>query len=269
MRFETSFRFLDYVDSSGSRRPDPEPARIYGPVYSIGPLTVCAYLVETNDGLVVIDTGLPKDGELVASNITKLGFDPRDIRLIFNTHWHWDHAGGNAHLVGLSDAELAAHELDAEIVESGLYRGERKMPGCRVDRRLTGGETVEHGGLAFRVLHTPGQSAGSIAILATVDGPQGPCRALFAGDSTGFKDSVKELELLGYPGVCADYRRTVEVFRSLEIDLYLGGHPHQVFREMRTDGNPFVTREEYLKLVNGRHAQMERFVAEHPKYLKW
>jgi hypothetical protein len=111
-----------------------------------------------------------------------------------------------------------------------------------------------------------------VVYLATVEGSDGPCRVLFAGDATGFKHTRHGdggLDYLGYPGVCADYRRTVPILKTLEFDLYAGGHPHMVFNEMRADGNPFVTREEWLKMVEGRHAHMERFVAEHPRYLDW
>ena len=269
MAFHTDFRFVDYVDGKGERKPNPEPELIYGPVYSVGPLTVCAYALETADGLVVVDTGYASDGDLIPDNIRKLGLNPADIKLIINTHWHPDHAGGNARLVEISGATLAVHELDAEVVEAGRYKGGHKFPSTAVTRRLSGGEAIEVGSIAFEIVHTPGQSAGSIVVTVTVDGPDGACRALFAGDSTGFKNDVKTLERLGYPGVCADFRRTVEIMRGLEFDLYCGGHPHQVFREMRADGNPFVSREEWLQLVRDRAGKMEDFVREHPKYLDW
>jgi len=269
MAFNTNFRFREYVDEKGERKPSPEPERIYGPVCYIGPLTVCAYALETPRGIAVIDTGYEKDGDLLPDNMRKLGLDPADIRLIFNTHWHWDHSGGNRRLVEISGAELCVHALDAKVLESGKY-GDKPVPGgVKVTRGLVDGDVMELGGVEFHVYHTPGQTAGSISILATVDGPDGPCRALFSGDSTGFKHGVKEIERLGYPGVCQDYRRAVEVLESIEFDLFCGGHPHQVFREMRPDGNPFVTREEYLGMLGERHRKMEEFVAEHPKYLDW
>ncbi len=267
--FQSAYRAIDYQDADGNRRPDPEPACMYGPVYSIGSLTVCAYVVATDDGLVVIDTGYENGAEGLLDNIRAVGFDPADAKLIFNTHWHWDHTGGNLALHEISGAELCVGELDADIVETGIYQGEQMFPGCPVSRRLAGRETIAQGGVEFQVTHTPGQSAGSISITATVNGPGGPCRAIFAGDSTGFKNNVEMLEHLGYPGVCADYTRTIAWFRKTEFDLFCGGHPHQIFREMRPDGNPFVTRDDWLKLLDSRHGQMEKFVEEHPKYLEW
>ena len=73
-----------------------------GPVSHIGPLTVCAYVVETSEGLVVVDTGYDKDGDLLANNVRSLGLDPSKIKVILLTHFHFDHAGGTARLLKLS-----------------------------------------------------------------------------------------------------------------------------------------------------------------------
>jgi metallo-beta-lactamase class B len=265
-RFETDFRLWNYQAENGERRADPEPARIYGPVFYIGTLTACAYLVATDDGHVLVDSGEAKDAELVVENIRKLGFDPADVKLILNTHWHNDHVEGNARLVELSGAEVCAHRLDAEIMESGLFRGEKRLEPSRVDRKLEDGDVVSLGGLDFEFLHTPGQSPGAVVIRVTVDGPQGTCRVLFSGDSTGFKSAPEIFELYGYPGVCEQYRGTIARLRELDLDLFLGGHPHQVVGEMRADGNPFVSRDEWLGHLDLRSERMERFLKRFPQY---
>ncbi|MBI3492390.1 MAG: MBL fold metallo-hydrolase [Acidobacteria bacterium] len=269
MPFHTDFRFKPYRDEKGNLKPHPPAERIYGPVSSIGPLTVCAYLVETSAGLAAVDAGYDSDGDLLVNNIRALGLEPQDLKLILLTHWHQDHASGAARLAKATGAKVVIHEKDAEIVATGACRGESIMPPVKIDKRLKDGEVVELGGVAFKTVHCPGQSAGEVVFLATVNGPDGPCRTIFAGDATGFKDDVKTLDRLGYPGVCADFRRTVGILRALEFDLYLGGHPHQVFDEARADGHPFISRDEWLKLVNGRSEQMETFVKQHPRYLDW
>ncbi|MCL2648726.1 MAG: MBL fold metallo-hydrolase [Phycisphaerales bacterium] len=271
--FQTAFRFLPYKDASGHERANPPAERVYGPISSIGSVNVCAYVVETKEGLVVVDTGFDMYEDLLANNIRSLGLDPAKIKVILLTHFHFDHAGGVSRLLKLAPkAEVMVHERDADTVEAGKWKDRVGYPGVKVTRRLKDGDVVTVGGVSFKTVYTPGQSPGSVVYLATVDGPKGgggPCRVCFGGDSTGFKANVVDLERLGYPGVCADYRATVEKFRKMEFDLYLGGHPHQVFNEARADGNPFITREEWLKLVNGRAQEYENFVKKNPKYLSW
>ena len=267
--FETTYRYKNYKDERGYPRPEPKPERVYGPIYSISGLTVCSFLIKTSSGLVLIDDLYEKDSLKITDNIRSLGFDPKDIRIILITHWHGDHSGGTAYLAKLSGAAVMIHERDADVLETGLYRDKKVVPAVHVSRRLVDGDVIKEGGVSISVLHCPGQSAGSAVYCVTVNGPQGPSRAIFAGDGTGFKNSVEVLDRLGYPGVCADYRNTVKKLQALDFDLYCGGHPHQVFEEMRPDGNPFVTREEWQKMVGARHQQMEDFVKEYPKYLGW
>ncbi|MFC1582469.1 MBL fold metallo-hydrolase [Planctomycetota bacterium] len=267
--FETDFRYLTYQDDAGNPRPEPAPQRIYGPLYSVGGLNVCAFLIETTQGPVLIDALYERDSAKITANIRALGFDPRDITTILISHCHSDHAGGSAYLAELSGALVMAHELDADKIEAGTNCNERVYTPVPSVERLEDGQMIQLGDLAVTVRHCPGQSAGSAVYCAAIEGPQGPCRALFAGDATGFKNSVQTLERLGYPGVCADYRATVRKLQALEFDLYCGGHPHQVFNEMRADGNPFVSQEEWLKMTGNRYREMEDFVKEHPEYLSW
>ena len=186
-----------------------------------------------------MDTGYDKDGDLLANNIRSLGLDPAKIKVILLTHAHADHAGGAARLAKMTGAGVMIHEKDADVVETGTYKGKPvNIPLVKVDRKLKDGEIVTHGGVAFKTVFCPGQSMGEVVFLATVNGPEGPCRVCFGGDATGFKNDVTTLERLGYPGVCADYRRTVETCAAeTRVQFVPGGaHPHQVFKECNVGG---------------------------------
>jgi len=259
MAFHSDFRFRRYTDAGGRPGPAPAPGRIYGPVYYIGTLTVCAYLVETSGGAVLVDTGDRKDFEQVSRNVRALGFNPGKITMILNTHWHGDHTGGNGDFAKASGAQVMIHEADADIVESGLFNGKPVLPPCRVDRRLRDNETIRCGETAFKVIHCPGQSPGSAVFLADVSGPDGNCRALFCGDATGFKCDPGLYGQYGYPGAAEHYRKSVEKLKALAFDLYLGGHPHQVVSEIRGDGSPFISSAEWIGMVEARRAKMEAF----------
>jgi metallo-beta-lactamase class B len=264
--FKTDFRFVGYEDENGDRKPNPEPEQIYGPLYHVGPLTVCVYLMKTEKGLVLLDSGYARDGDLVPNNIRKLGFDPMDIKKIFITHRHGDHASGSGPISELTGAEILAHKLDAEALRTATFQGRSIGEPIKKITDLIDGQVFDFGDATVKVIHTPGQTPGEVVFLVTVNGPQGTCRALVAGDATGFKSSVREFEGNKYPGVCEDYEKTVKILKAIEFDCYLGGHPHQVYDEMRADGNPFVTREQWHKMVDNRHQQKKDFLKAHPEY---
>ncbi|WP_167618276.1 MBL fold metallo-hydrolase [Maribellus sediminis] len=268
-KFKTEFRFSNYYDEAGKRKPNPEPQQIYGPIYSVGPLTVCAYLVKTEQGLIMFDAGYDKDGSLISDNIRKLSMDPKDIKKIFVTHWHGDHSSGSARLSELSGAEILIHKDDVDIVKDRVFTKDYMIPAKDRIVPLEDREFFNFGDVLVKVLHTPGQTSGEVVYLLTVDGPQGKCQTLVAGDATAMKSTVEEIEPNKFPGIVQAYEKTVDILKSLEFDLYLGGHPHQVFKEMREDGNPFVTREQWHKMVDNRNQQKIDFLIEHPEYINY
>ena len=82
-----------------------EPFRIIGNVYFAGVFQASTHIIDTKDGLILIDPGYSNSLYLVIDSIHRLGFDPRDIKYIVNTHWHYDHAEATAALADLSGAK--------------------------------------------------------------------------------------------------------------------------------------------------------------------
>jgi glyoxylase-like metal-dependent hydrolase (beta-lactamase superfamily II) len=130
-----------------------------------------SYLVGIEEGLVVVDTGIPGNAKRILELVSGLGRKPSDVRCIVLTHADIDHAGSAAVLKELTGAQLAVHELDAPVV-AGETRPQKggwvmaslfKLLGFRpaeVDILLRDGDEI--GGL--RVLHTPGHTRGSITL---------------------------------------------------------------------------------------------------------
>lgn len=157
-------------------------------------------LVVGNQQAGLIDTGTPpQPDQTLLPYLQQIGLEPSRITAIVNTHWHGDHMGGNAQLVALTRASVAAHRMDAAWIERpiesalalrqryGKYhptwgQAEEEIartlpPGSKVDRVLEDGDQIEIGERAFRVVHTPGHTPGSISLF---DGSTG---TLFAGDA--------------------------------------------------------------------------------------
>lgn len=75
-----------------------------------------AFVVDGDDGLTLIDTGLPKRASVLISGIESIGRSVTDIRSIVLTHSHADHAGSAAYLKREASADLYCSPADAPAV---------------------------------------------------------------------------------------------------------------------------------------------------------
>jgi len=131
-----------------------------------------AYLLDTDQGLFLIDCGTVEGYSACLDNIRSLGYDPTVIKAIFGTHGHYDHVGAASLFKRDFGTELYLHEKDRIQVESGdpirttaaLLYG-TTFPPCKVDHALVDGSIFDFGNMKLTILHTPGHSPGSVSIL--------------------------------------------------------------------------------------------------------
>jgi metallo-beta-lactamase class B len=81
-----------------SWRAPQQPLRIFGNVYYVGARGVSAILITSAEGHVLLDVPMQENVAMIVSSITALGFRVEDVKLILNSHAHFDHAGGIAEL---------------------------------------------------------------------------------------------------------------------------------------------------------------------------
>lgn len=205
------------TDRAAWNRP-VEPFRIVGNVYYVGAEGVSAFLIRTTGGLVLLDGALPETAPQIAGNITKLGFNPRDVKVLINSHAHFDHGGGLAELKRVTGASLAVSGPDADRLE----KGEPDMPAVRVDRRLADGDTVRLGGTTLTAHLTPGHTKGCTTWTMTAD-EDGRSHDVLFHCSTSVVDTL--VGNAGYPNIVSDYERTFAKLRSMKADVFLANHP--------------------------------------------
>lgn len=128
------------------------------------------------------------DAEAILAALARTGWGRLD--LILNTHWHPDHAGGNARLKAETGCEILGPAEVARIAP--------------LDRELAGGETVRLGETAFEVIATPGHTLGHIAYFSAAAGVAFVgdtlfalgCGRLFEGTAAQMWDSLQRLAQL-------------------------------------------------------------------------
>jgi len=167
----------------------PAPITIVPGIHMLGGLNPAAvYVVETSEGLVLIDSGLEHDASLLKSQMADLGLDWKRIRAILLTHVHGDHSGGAQHLRQATGATVYAGSADAQVLRDGgpreAFFSTFNIPNATaspttVDVELQGAETpITIGDARFRALATPGHSPGCICYLLERNNR----RVLFSGD---------------------------------------------------------------------------------------
>jgi metallo-beta-lactamase class B len=106
-------------DSCAAWNETQKPFRIFGNAYYVGVRGLSSVLITSKEGHVLIDGDLPESAQKIAASIRALGFRPEDVKLILNSHAHFDHAGGIAELARLSGARVLASKRGAEVIRQG------------------------------------------------------------------------------------------------------------------------------------------------------
>jgi glyoxylase-like metal-dependent hydrolase (beta-lactamase superfamily II) len=201
---------------------------------------VNAFLVDSEAGLVLIDTGVPGSAKRILEAIDRLGRRPADIRHILVTHCHGDHAGGLAELKRLTGATAVMHPDDAALVRAGrCMRPLHPSPGLfgaivsRLARRLapTAIEPaeVEHelrDGESFaglRAIHAPGHCLGQHAFLWPHHGG-----VLFAADAAGH---VLGLSLIPLYEDLSEGLRSLSKLSAFDFSVACFGHGRPLPRD--------------------------------------
>lgn len=209
------------------------PIRIFGNTYYVGTHGLSAILVTSDEGHVLIDAGLPESAAPILASIRTLGIKPEDIRLILNSHAHFDHAGGIADVQRVSHATVAASAWSAGVINKGTsppsdpqYAIILPYPPARDVKVIADGETLRVGPLAltahFTGGHTPG---GTTWTWRSCERAQ--CLDIVYADSQTpvSADDFLFTRNTTYPTAIADFERGQVTLEHLSCDVLLTPHP--------------------------------------------
>jgi glyoxylase-like metal-dependent hydrolase (beta-lactamase superfamily II) len=200
----------------------------------VGPIMANCYILgcEETRSAAVIDPG-----DEVQRILAAVARHHLQVRLILNTHGHFDHVGGNRRLKEATGAEILIHRLDApmlaELDMAARLFGMRSENSPPPDRYLEHGDRIQVGTLEMAVLHTPGHTPGGVCFHGH--------GVVFAGD-TLFAGSIGRTDFPGgdFATLAASIRD--RLFTLPDAAKVLPGHmgPTTIAREKHH--NPFVGR---------------------------
>lgn len=141
-----------------------EPFQIFDNVYYVGIDWVAAYLIDTGDGLILIDSLYGNWLPVLLNNIRQLGFDPADVKYLINTHGHFDHAGGSALFQKLYGSRVVMTAEDWQVARAKPELAAFYMPTPRVDIIAKDGDTITLGDNTITLFNTPGHTEGVLSL---------------------------------------------------------------------------------------------------------
>ena len=198
--------------------------------YKLG--SVNCYLIETDTGYVLIDTGSSNKRTDLEKELISAGCKQGSLKLIVITHGDFDHAGNAAYLRTKFGTKIAVHYDDSGMVERGdmfwnrkkgnilirtiapILFGFGKSARFKPDLYIEDGYDLAGYGFDAKVLHIPGHSKGSIGILTAAGD-------LFCGDLL-INNNKPVLNSIMDDSSAAN--ASIEKLKSLEINTVYPGH---------------------------------------------
>ena len=210
-----------------------EPFRMAPHVYSVGGNDdVCVYLLDTGRGLILIDAGMEQSVYLLVDSIHRLGFDPRDIKMILLSHYHGDHVNGARLLHEISGAEIWLSEEDEAMHQ--LHAADtipfRTLP-YEVNHFYRADEPVVLGRFAIHTRLTPGHTPGATSFFFTdTDDVTGKTYRMAMHGGVGVNQMKPEN--LAKNGLKEEHAhrfiRDCEEMAEIPVDITLPSHLNQI-----------------------------------------
>jgi metallo-beta-lactamase class B len=210
-----------------------DPIRIFGNTYYVGVRGLGSILITSPQGHVLIDGGTTESAPKIAASVRALGFRMEDVKLILNSHVHYDHAGGIAELQRLSGATVAASEPTALVLKSGnpapddpQYGVLPPIPPVTAVKIVKDGEVLRLGPLSLTAHMTPGHTSGSTTWTWQSCEPQRCLNMVYADSLSAVSaDTFRFSSPRTYPKVRQDFARSFATLSALPCDILLTPHP--------------------------------------------
>lgn len=286
-------------EASRAMNAPVRPYRVIGNIYYVGASDVSVFLITTPNGHILLDSGFIETVPQIKQNMEQLGFRLEDIKILLNSHAHYDHAGGIAELQRLTGAKFMASEGDVALLAAGGKGdpnfGDRfSFEPVKPDRVLRDGDKVELGGVTMVARLTPGHTKGCTSWtmkvrdsvtengsggngntkggnlrakggnLSAKDGKE--YNVVFVGSTSA--PGYKLVNNPGYPGIVADYEKTFRLLKSLPCDVFLAAHGQfydmlgkAKLLEQGTKSNPFIDPNGYKRYLETSEKSFRKLFA--------
>ena len=253
-----------------------EPFKVWGNTWFVGG-GLSSVLITSERGHVLIDGGLTQSAPGIAANIEKLGFRLEDVKLIVNSHTHYDHAGGIAALQRASGAQVAASPKAKKALERGgpteddpqFGFGPRhnNFPAVAHVRAIADGETLRAGDIAITVHFTPGHTPGGTSwTWSSCEADQ--CMSMVYADSLN-SISAPGFKFTADANRVGQFENSIDKVAGLKCDILLTPHPEAFELDAKIEArardpksNPYFDQSACKSYASGARERLSKRVSD-------
>lgn len=240
---------LPLLSSLASAQPEgwtkPYPAfKVIGNLYGVGTYDLSVFLITSDAGHVLINTGLADSTSLIRENMSSLGYRLEDVEILLTMQAHWDHTAAMSEIKQIADAEVWATAKDARVLEDGGFSdahfgGEVTFEPVAVERILEEGDVIELGDIKLTVYEHPGHTEGSSSYSMQIS--EGGVEYDVVIANMGTINPGKKLEVEPtYPGVSEDFASTYRRQKQMDVDVWVSAHGSQYgLHDKYVPGQPY------------------------------
>lgn len=248
-----------------------KPFRIVENVYFVGTNWVSIFLIDTKEGLVLIDCAMQENLYQTVDSIRALGFDPHKIKKLFLTHGHFDHCGAARAIQEMSDCEIwmGKEEEFFFTQRRDLIVFEERVPEFRIDHFYDYNTPLDLGNIKIEFVHCPGHTPGTTSIFFDVmhEGQNLTC-AVHGGLGSG----VLKKEMLAKQGMPLslreEYCNSIDKVIDRKVDVVLPSHAghcvdHNFFAIAQQDdgaGNGFIDPHAWRRMLTHKKAEIMEMI---------
>lgn len=254
------------------------PFRIYGNVWYVGDSWVCVHLIDTGEGLLLIDSGSCGATAMLVNAIWEAGFNPADVKWIIHSHGHVDHFGGANFFKKMFGTKLYLGEPDARMFrerpEIAVIQESRNDADYlfQPDYEIREGDVLTFGNTTITFYLVPGHTDGCIAcFFDAYDGDQVKRCGYYGGFgfNTLQKDYLIEIGDTAY-NTRKVYLESLAKVRDQKVDIFLGNHcinnqtleRHQRQLDDPDGPNPFIDQEQWSRYLDQKRDELLAFMAD-------
>ena len=255
-----------------------EPFQIADGLWYVGDQRVCIHLIETSEGLILLDSGFFHTNHLLTESVHRLGFEPADVRWILHTHEHFDHFGAADEFRTLYGTKSAISAVGAQELREHPERALMNWSNSEYqeiptfDYELQDGEIFEFGGVKIRCELTPGHAPGVMSYFFEVtENGEKHLAGLFGGAGTG-AITLDYMMTLGLPlDMPQRMLASLDKLEQEPVTIHLGNHPgnnqtlQKRARQLEEGGNPFVDAGSWKQFLEGMRTSTLKIIAGNEK----